>query len=784
MEHSTIYELLQRYQALLVRQKAASNRNLKEDLDSIDNYQNNHRQASVLYTALAHADKIQHLVKYFISGNLLSDTNFKKQNFTQAFNNSSFSNQITYYIMFLRENMHYTASLFYHSIREHKINIRFVAFSTIPTLFQQGWCMEEDLLWSSFLGKYMKLISSETKTRLNSSVFEPITAFLLQSLANDFLQLSVLPDLRVLAHDNTVAHDRIKFTFNGLNLVPKEYIQKLYQTATLILEKMVNNLSHIPLSVRNLFSNATKLHFQIEAEKISGINCAVFIFLNCCLIPALKEPHLIGLNTDGCEQFILDDLANLFFFSNFQTIKMAPPVILTFLSMLDSSVLQVTNMVSNLVASSRHESSIEIHEKLLLELGEIPKRALFMPYDLYFIHMAFKNSHKFAKKALSRHGKESLKSFDFLFNIDLELKKPQAYNMFYVMMKQAEMVERDPSVNFSQLNASSQKSFNYIFSELQPVLFLNKDDQIRSVLEFALVLAYKNLDTKLVAALLCVLDKMDNNPNIMREFLEFLVQKKEKVLELSNKKDINIQMELNEIKHMNKRNEDISQKLTMTSYRMLIWILIQKIAFNNLSYFDEHIDDFINDNNEFEKFIVKISKKFNSFIDSRFTAEKFNKDRKEQCVAFFEKILYIFLVDRIPYERFVQLHEFKFKFLLSNNVNTIIQEIEPILTGNRKKYTDKAIRLLNKAHNSNTVSKIVYLINRMINVVLTLVDDQSEEKVLAITGFIITKTSIEKSIQLYEFISHFYPTNEKLIDPIGSEDISKWEIFASAFQKS
>jgi hypothetical protein len=49
----------------------------------------------------------------------------------------------------------------------------------------------------------------------------------------------------------------------------------------------------------------------------------------CIRVPVIKNPAFIGVDSDNC--FMLDDLANLFFFTNFQAVVFTPPLVYSML---------------------------------------------------------------------------------------------------------------------------------------------------------------------------------------------------------------------------------------------------------------------------------------------------------------------------------------------------------------------------------------------------------------------------------------------------------------------
>ncbi|OHT00269.1 hypothetical protein TRFO_33050 [Tritrichomonas foetus] len=111
------------------------------------------------------ANDCQKICALLLAGNIQQKPKIKEQYVTKAFKNQNIVNQAAYLITFLRDQPKFTAKIFFKAMKiENYEDAKFISFSTIPALYQNGWCIEENNLWMQFLDYYTENIEQSTMT--------------------------------------------------------------------------------------------------------------------------------------------------------------------------------------------------------------------------------------------------------------------------------------------------------------------------------------------------------------------------------------------------------------------------------------------------------------------------------------------------------------------------------------------------------------------------------------------------------------------------------------------
>ncbi|OHS96173.1 hypothetical protein TRFO_10086 [Tritrichomonas foetus] len=783
-----LIDFILEYQSKIQASCSHSSQVTNDSLDSLYKLQNVLRQSSVLYNAICKSDVVV-LCALLLSGNINSTTKEKKPFFTRAFSNSNFVNQSTYLITFLRDNLHFTATLFFKAIESNTIDAKFVSFSTIPTLFQNGWCVEEDLLWSTFLTCYLRQFDLMDQIDPNSKLFFPFKAFFLQKLSLDYLQLALAPDLQSFIDDQDIPSLRVNFEFDAIHMMPKLYINRIQQAAISIIKKLELYLDRVPLSVRRLLTQISASIMKIGFNQYSDISLSNFFFVNCCLVPVITEPHLIGLDAAGSPQFVFDDLANLFFFSNFNNMRFPPPFVFSMTSVLDTKNFDARRLVDSLVNSSNLEPIAEIHESLFqLASDRYQKSVNFMPLDLYYIHKAFvKFSPEISQYCLDENGQKSMTSFDYLMKMNPEVNHEQAFNMFTQQMR----LPNPPTPSFVPKKLTSiERCYKTAFTNLS----LTQFEIVGPVqaMEFELEKAKRRNETEFAVALQLTLDSYKKDPTQITEFLHSQIESLDKVANVDMDLAIDVKLTYNNIQSLYRRTLQLCTRLTSAAIRMLIHYLIKNHCLQRIAYLDAHKNFYINNIEEFYNLYNSVLQTCAKVIERTAKCDKVDPEMRTKSLNLFKNILYFTLLDRISISSFIEN-----RADLGSIIQTIISEMkwnsdqrvqEAIASAQNMTSTSnvnilmRGVELLIGAVSSSTISMAFHLVLKAISTVVTAVGKCTEKARIGCIMWVIIHSNIELLFYVYKFINHFYGQNIQLVDICGNENVRYWKTFARVFE--
>ncbi|KAK8900351.1 hypothetical protein M9Y10_002677 [Tritrichomonas musculus] len=781
----SLKELILLYQSKLRSSSSHKSQVTEESLDALYKLQNALRQTSVLYNAICNSDPIQ-LCALLLSGNISSMSKVKKPYFTRAFSNKSFVNQSTYLIAFLRENLHFTANLFFKAIDTKAVDPKFLSFSTIPTLFQNGWCVEEDLLWSTFLTCYLRLMERTVLSDHNSPLFYPFKAFFLQKLSLDYLQLALASDLQSFVDDKDITSLRVHFEFDAINMVPKLYMNRIHQSAKNIINKLNFYENRIPLSIRRLLAHISSSQITINKVTYRDINVANFFFVNCCLLPVLSEPYMIGLDTTTTPQFVFDDLYNLFFYSNHSNLK--PPSCFTLTKVINPEEFQTSKLVDSLIQSANLEPISEFHESLFQLMSDrYQKTITFMPLDLYYIHVAFvKFSNAFAD-ALDENGTKSLHSFDFLMNIAPEVNQEQQYNMF---TQQIKTLALPPRSFVPKKFTPMERCYKTALSNISVLLFDSVGDEKAMEFELQKVKQQKPSETEFAVALEITLKSYRKDSSEIRNFLITQIETLDKVQNSNNELATDIKLTYNEMQSLYKRTLLLCTRLASVAIRMLINYLIRNYYLTSVAYIDTHKSKYALSGVDFFNLYNNILRSSAKIIQKTVKCDKVDPDMSKISIVKFNNILYFTLLDRISITSFIESREDQGKIIAAiisqmkwqsdTRVQEALAAAQTLTETSKLNILMRGVEVLIGAVNSSSISMAVHLILQAITTVLSAVEGSSESVKLGCVIWVILHSNIEMLFYIHKFISHFYSGSLQLVDICGNENPKFWKFFAYA----
>lgn len=788
-EHNTetsLKDLILKYQSTLQSSCNHSTQITNNSLELLSKFQNFLRQSSILYNAICKYDPEQ-LCALLLSGNIVSMTKNKKPHFTRAFPNQSFVNQSTYLIQFLRENLHFTATLFFKAIQDNLVDAKFVSFSTIPTLFQNGWCVEEDLLWSTFLTCFLCQMDAVKPLDPNSPLFYPFKAFFIQKLSLDYFQITLAPDLQSFIDDKDISALRVNFDFDAVHMMPTQYINRISKAASNIMQKMSMYLSIVPLSVRRLLAQISATQLVINYNTYNDLELANFFFINCCLLPAISEPHMIGLDAAGSPQFVFDDLANLFFFSNYMNLRFHPPFVFTMTAVLDSNQFKTKKLVNSLIETSNSEPVGVFYEALIQQASDrYQKTVTFMPLDLYLIHLAFVQYSESLSSVLNESGQKSLKSLDYLLTVKPEVIKEQQYNMFTQTMK---MPHLTPTYVPTKLT-SAERCFKTVFSNLSVTSF----DSLGPLkaMEFELTKSQIRKDTEFSCALELTLDIYKKDEGQIINFLKTQIENLNKTASADNELAIDIQLQFSDLKNLAKRTLLLCTRLTSAAIRMLIHYLIKNYCLQRIAHLDGHKQTYTKNAEPFFELYNEVLETCRKEIENNVTCDKVDAEMKENSLVQFKNILFFTLLDRISISSFIESRDDQreiittminqMKWKSNPKVQDALAYPEMMADTSDVNILMRGVELMIGAVSSSTISLAVHLILNAISTVVSAISKKSDPEKLGCVMWVVLHSNIEALYYIYKFIGHFYSSSIHLVDICGNENVKYWIFFTKAFQ--
>jgi hypothetical protein len=379
------------------------------------------------------------------------------------------------FINLLRSTPTFFSFLVFNYIDQTPERAHLLSFSCVPAIFQNGWCLEESALWSSFLTSYSAHLTS---LPLNSAHFLPFRAFFLQKLGTDYLPRVLFDELEVLLFQTEANEERLQFDFDedSFGLLPIVYINTLTKTARKIVALLNLHLSRIPVSVRSLLKSISERSMKICGFPLNGIDLSMFFFLECLFLPVIRKPSLVGVDTDP--SYVLDDLAHLFFFSHFISLMPSPPLVMPMLRIVGRDSICFFGLIKDLICSvaGSTEYSSEFREANFAKIiPEYSKLAQFHPLDLFELHTAAVLAARTATEMLPA---DALAQFDYLLEVAPGVNPIYQYDVFAVELLCPERNEQLIPI----VNPELDDCFANVLRNARPELF--EFAPLEKVLEF------------------------------------------------------------------------------------------------------------------------------------------------------------------------------------------------------------------------------------------------------------------------------------------------------------
>jgi hypothetical protein len=195
IESASLADLIRMYQSEFGFPATQGEEISNKLLPSISEFQRTLRGLSLFYAAISNVNG-RFFLPLVVTGNLRLGAARPAPHYSAAFPDMNTLTSLPNYLTFLRNRPRYFSFLMCKLIERDADMAPLISFSTIPAVFQNGWCYEESERWSRFLQSYVDHLYRSNQPLLPESAhFVPIRSFLLQKLGLEYLQLSVVSDL-------------------------------------------------------------------------------------------------------------------------------------------------------------------------------------------------------------------------------------------------------------------------------------------------------------------------------------------------------------------------------------------------------------------------------------------------------------------------------------------------------------------------------------------------------------------------------------------------------------
>ena len=265
-----------------------------------------------------------------INSQTLNGLVFSNLEYCPTFFEPNILNHYMSIVTYMRVHTDILVKAFYHHGIKSPQHIEFNAFSLFLTLFQQGWCIEEDELLlktltdfvdyqfymeqknvdgekSSFIieenAEYCLSDASLTSPRVVLRDMEPFATFLSSFLLNAssfmYLQCSfndIVSILHSLSSLRTL-HSNFQYLKEIDTVTNFEYWKIICKHAKMFFNSLINCLALLPESVPRIFNH-------IKKHQNGGVNRCILLFFEGFVNRVLDNPSILGLSawhpdTDG-----------------------------------------------------------------------------------------------------------------------------------------------------------------------------------------------------------------------------------------------------------------------------------------------------------------------------------------------------------------------------------------------------------------------------------------------------------------------------------------------------
>jgi hypothetical protein len=247
---------------------------------------------------------------------------------------------------------------------------------------------------------------------------------------------------------------------------------------------------------------------------------------------------------------------------------------------------------------------------------------------------------------------------------------------------------------------------------------------------------------------------------------------------------VDTQLQFNELAILLQRTRRLNQSMLCSVNKLLIRRLIRRHLFEELSLYDSRAMSFIANYREFEARTATIVSKFWRLIEERYVVHA--SAPGPACCQLMGRIFTCYLVNRISLQFFVNeapAVAARIQDVFQRDKWHIMQAYSkdgPTLM-NGIRVLEMAVEVLSHSIAMSTFSQTFHYILRTVEILVATWPKDSLKEMPRVIAWVVTHSDIEKLMQCYYFVAHFFPDGSKLFDIVGGLDVASWEVFRQFF---
>jgi len=342
-----------------------------------------------------------------IKSQTLQGLSFSALEYCPSFFDSNLLNHYMTFISFLRSNPSILSRCFYHfSVNQPKKKI-YAAFSVFLTLFQQGWCVEEDsLLYETMKNFAIYQFEMEKKAAITDitgvkkeplisassilSHLEPlssfVTAYLFNGASFSYLQCALSHIVSVLHSSSALRDLHTVFENDQGTIATHKYWLKIIDHAAQCIDSLISCFELLPSGVSSLFK-------YIRNHPDGGDGRCILLFFESFVNRALDNPSVLGLipwHPGSSEWSPSKDISTVFraIYCDLLPSKFFHPLKLVFDTFESFKTIDLNRFLDILTNNDSVHSVLMTEKELLNTNPNFPKELVITGKDLCILHEA------------------------------------------------------------------------------------------------------------------------------------------------------------------------------------------------------------------------------------------------------------------------------------------------------------------------------------------------------------------------------------------------------------
>jgi hypothetical protein len=269
------------------------------------------------------------------------------------------------------------------------------------------------------------------------------------------------------------------------------------------------------------------------------------------------------------------------------------------------------------------------------------------------------------------------------------------------------------------------------------------------------------------------LEKVDQEADQVGWFLSSEIQYFKDCEEKNHELYIESRLEMKEANILLQRGQILQASLTAASHRILVNYLFTRYLFQAISDFETNLAVYVQNYQEFTRFVNKLTKKFFEVIERGFGNENIHK----VCRKIVFKHLYCMLVDRIPLHFFLRESPG-----MGNCVQFIMDNLDRRRLEEMARGSSKWIRLLEKGVEglipmlgTDSFAKFCHFLLKTMNTIVDAVGSDDKSVIKGVVTWVVIHSSLEQLMGWHLFVHHFF-RDVTMVDIVGGVETTNWPV--------